>query len=411
MLSSPAEIALTSVRLCFYINLPFGLITAIGIVFFFKSPPAPVAPIGWKAKILRFDPLGAVFFIPSVVCLLLALQWGGTTYAWSSGRIIALFVVFGLLLLAFIGDQIYMGENATVPVRIILMARDIPFAMLWGFCIGASFFTFVYYIPIYFQAIQGVDATTSGIHSLPLLLSQVFASIIGGIFATKVGYYLPSIYMSVIFTTTGSGLLTTLTPTTPTHLWIGYQIIFGLGTGFGFQQAIMIAQTVMPKADLAIGSSVMMFCQILGGALFVSVALNTFSNELLKNLMAANIPGLNIEGVLNAGATGFIDAVPKDYLPVALEAYNGAIVKAFRVALIMACITSIGAAGQKLRSIKKSKAPVAGDEAGMSTEGEKAAHEPKEEATTELAEPVKPVDPPIGALKGEEATVAAAAAA
>ena len=81
--------------------------TAIGIFLFFKSPPRQKeASIGWKARLEQFDPLGTVMFIPAVVCLLLALQWGGTTYPWSSGRVIALFVVFGLLLIGFIGVQV-----------------------------------------------------------------------------------------------------------------------------------------------------------------------------------------------------------------------------------------------------------------------------------------------------------------
>lgn len=40
-------------------------------------------------------------------------QWGGTTYAWDSGPIIALFVVFGVTLLAFIASQAWLGENGT----------------------------------------------------------------------------------------------------------------------------------------------------------------------------------------------------------------------------------------------------------------------------------------------------------
>ena len=298
-----------------------------------------------------------LFFIPSIICLLLALQWGGTKYAWSSGRIIALFVVFGIFIIAFVADQIYMKENATVPPRIIGMARDIPGAMFWGFCIGSGFFTFVYYLPIYFQAIHGNSATTSGIHTLPFLLAQVFSSIIGGIGVSKVGYYIPVMVLSVIFTSVGAGLLTTLSPTTATAHWIGYQIIYGLGTGFGFQQAILIAQTVLPRMDIPIGSSMMMFCQILGGALFVSVAQNTFQNALVKNLSQA-VPHINAETVIGAGATAFEHIIPAQYLPAALDAYNEAIIKAFRVGLIMTCLTALGLTLQRFRNIKDKKKEV-----------------------------------------------------
>ena len=43
------------------------------------------------------------------VCLLLAMQWGGVTYAWSSATIIALFVVFAVLLVALCLWQVRRG--------------------------------------------------------------------------------------------------------------------------------------------------------------------------------------------------------------------------------------------------------------------------------------------------------------
>lgn len=90
----------------FYINLPLGAITALTIFFFFASPPGQMisdANATWIQKIMQFDPIGTLLFLPSVVCVLIALQWGGTRYAWSDGRIIALFVVFAVLMVAFIG--------------------------------------------------------------------------------------------------------------------------------------------------------------------------------------------------------------------------------------------------------------------------------------------------------------------
>lgn len=101
-------------RWCFYINLPIGLVTAVIITIFLKSPKQKKQDaVTWSQRILGFDPLGTLFFIPAIVCLLLALQWGGSTYPWRSGRIIALFVLFGVLIFAFIIVQVYIGENAT----------------------------------------------------------------------------------------------------------------------------------------------------------------------------------------------------------------------------------------------------------------------------------------------------------
>ena len=113
-------------RWCFYINLPLGGFTAGIIILFFKSPKRQKnAAVGFWNRFQQFDPVGTIVFVPAVVCLLLALQWGGTTYPWNSGRVIALFVVFGVLLITFVATQIIKGENATGKARTHILVPNI----------------------------------------------------------------------------------------------------------------------------------------------------------------------------------------------------------------------------------------------------------------------------------------------
>ena len=163
-------------RWCFYINLPLGAVTAFSLIIFLKSPPRTDKEVRtWRENIARFDPIGTLLFMPCIICLLLALQWGGTQYPWSDGRVIALFVVFGILLLAFIGVQVWVGDNATVPLR-IAKQRSIAFSCFYSMCVGAAFFIMIYYIPIWFQAIRGASATQSGINTLPMMIAVVLFS-------------------------------------------------------------------------------------------------------------------------------------------------------------------------------------------------------------------------------------------
>lgn len=52
-------------------------------------------------------------------CLVLALEWGGTTYSWRSSQIIGLFVGFGLLLAVFFLIQWTLGDRATIPLKLL----------------------------------------------------------------------------------------------------------------------------------------------------------------------------------------------------------------------------------------------------------------------------------------------------
>lgn len=339
-------------RWCFYINLPIGGLTLGIILLALKLPISKDAPTTIKQQIHRLDPLGTLCFFPGIICLLLVLQWGGSTYSWQSARIIALLVIFGLCMAAFIMIQIWKGEIATVPPRIFLQ-RSILSGSFFSLLAGSALMVMIYYLPIWFQAIKGVSAVKSGIMTLPIILTLVIANIIGGVVVTRIGYYTPFMIASSIFMSIGSGLISTFTPTTHHSKWIGFQFLFGLGIGLGMQQSGVAAQTVLTKKDVPTGVSLIFFFRNLGGALFISISQNVLQNELINGLK--HIPGLNAQAILRAGATGLRRVVKPGYLQEVLIAYNGALVKVFYCAVAVSCASIIGALTMEWRSVKKAR--------------------------------------------------------
>ncbi|KAJ6028746.1 MFS general substrate transporter [Penicillium herquei] len=341
-------------RWCFYINLPLGGITAIGLLTLLKLPPKQRAEKTPMDIFLELDPIGTLIFVPAIVCLLLALQWGGVTYDWSNGRIIALFVIFALAIIAFIVLQIMLGDKATVPTD-IARQRTIAFASFFGLCIGGSFFIMIYYIPIWFQVIHGVSAVRSGINSLPMILSNVFGIVLAGGLTTRFGYYTPFFIASSITMSIGAGLITSFTVDQSQAKWVGFLFLYGLGVGFGFQQGGVAAQAALPLSKVSIGTAIVMFLQMLGGSLFVSVAQNIFTTELITNLAALNIPNFSPLDVVNGGATSVRSIVSESDLPRVLVAYTDALVKVFQISLIMGCLSIIGALGIEWRRVTPKK--------------------------------------------------------
>lgn len=51
-------------------------------IIFFYNPKKSVKNLGatWREKLDQFDIFGTLVFLPMIVCLLLALQWGGSKY-------------------------------------------------------------------------------------------------------------------------------------------------------------------------------------------------------------------------------------------------------------------------------------------------------------------------------------------
>lgn len=351
-------------RWCFYINLPLGGVTAPALIFFLDSPPRKAHPNTGETlrqKIMHFDPIGNIIFLPCVVCILLVLQWGGVTYPWSDGRIIALLVLFSLLLIAFVGVQFWMGEDATVPVR-IARQRSVGSAAIFTACVGAAFFTMVYYLPIWFQAIRGASATDSGIDTLPMMISTTVGNIIGGVFVSVTGYYTPMMLALPPIASIGAGLMTTWTVDVSTGKWIGYQILFGLGIGLGMQQGMVAAQASLPIEDTAIGTALQVFAQMFGGSVFVSVAQNVFSTGALEGIATIDDLGMAPQAVFDAGATaldGLFGDNPSLLAEVKLQ-YNDAIIWTFRIALITTCLSALGAIFVEWRSVKGKKIEMVG---------------------------------------------------
>ncbi|KKK23522.1 hypothetical protein P175DRAFT_0499634 [Aspergillus ochraceoroseus IBT 24754] len=346
-------------RWCFYINLPFGLVTAIFIVFFFTPPGKQnKLNISLLEQLRQMDLEGTALFIPGVVCLLLALQWGGTTYPWRSGRIIALFIVFGILIIGFIWVQIWKQERATVPPR-VFKNRNVWGSAIFGAFLGSAFFVMVYYIPIWFQAIKAASAVKSGIMNLPMILSLVIMSMIAGGVVTMVGYYTPFMLVSSVLMSIGAGMISTFKVDSGSSVWIGYQILFGFGVGSGMQQTMVAVQASLPAADIPIGTAIMMFSQTLGGALFIAVAQNIFQNQLVSQIVASHVQGLDPQTIIDTGATQIQTLIAKQYLPVVLEAYNAALTHTYYVAVAMASLSIFGALCVEWRSVKGKKIEMA----------------------------------------------------
>ncbi|KAI1329159.1 major facilitator superfamily domain-containing protein [Xylariaceae sp. FL0255] len=342
-------------RWCFYINLPIGAVTVLLISFFFPDPKQTKPNVDetlWQ-RIMRFDPFGTFIFIPAIVSLLLALQWGGTMYPFYNGRIIALFVVFGVLIITFLFIQWKQQDDATVPPRIIKQ-RSVLAAALYAFCIGSSFFLFVYYIPTWFQAVQSVSAVESGIRNLPLLLAVVLASLISGGLVTAFGYYNPFMIFGTVLASIGGGLLTLFHPNISEGKWIGFQIIFGFGIGIGLQQPLIAVQTVLDIKDVPTGTAVVVFAQTIGGALFVSVGNNLFDNKLVQEL-TKNVPSLNPQEVIAAGATGLQKTIAPALLPLVKLSYSNALVRPFQAATALAALSVFGSLLIEWKSVKGKK--------------------------------------------------------
>jgi MFS family permease len=133
-------------RWCFWLCLPLAGITILVTMIFLRSNDSTEeVNVSFSAKLKQLDLASMAIFVPSIVCFILALQWGGSRYPWSSWRIILLFVIFFCLMVAFAGLQWRNGDDATVPPKVFL-TRTVCFGALYSFNTSGSLSVILYYV-------------------------------------------------------------------------------------------------------------------------------------------------------------------------------------------------------------------------------------------------------------------------
>ncbi|EED19047.1 conserved hypothetical protein [Talaromyces stipitatus ATCC 10500] len=342
-------------RWCFYFNLPVASVTLIVVIFFFKSVTGVQSQQGYLQRLTQIDIPGSALILITFTMLFLALEYNTTGYAWSSSLVIGLLCGFGVMLIIFLAWQWYRQDKALIIPNIILR-RTVGAACLLAFFIYAVLILHGYFLPIWFQAIQGTSTISSGVDMLAYVLPNSVFSLLTGIFITRVGYFAPPAIIGCAITTAGSGLISTLQPTTSTATWAGFVCLVAAGVGMAIQQSFTAVQSVLRLEHIPIATAAVTCFQSLGGAVFISIGNSILANELRQASQANGLPGIDIAAILSTGATQFRSTVPSDQLPALLNVYNDALQKVFIAAIPMAGVAFISTLLLEWRSVKSPKA-------------------------------------------------------
>ncbi|KXH45060.1 MFS transporter [Colletotrichum simmondsii] len=340
-------------RFIFWLNLPFG---AIGLVLIWISlrdpPPAVKGDLSWRVKIRQLDILGATLLLGATSCLNLALQWGGIVYPWSNPKVFGCLLGFGLLLISFVDLQARGKETATVPLR-ILRGRTVVASCCFMMLVQVAIVLHSYYWPIYFQSVRNNSARDSGIFLLPIIVSNSLGTLCAGWISSKSGHYVPLMWIGAPILAVGGGLYQLVHSQSPRGHWVPIQIASGLGYGMCSQMPILAVQVVLDKTDVPTGLVIIMFFQMLGGALAPSIGQNLFTDTLLRMLNA--IDGIDGAAVVAVGAGEFRRIVPPELLEVVIDAFNSALKKVFWVALATPALAWLVSWAMEWRQIPNTK--------------------------------------------------------
>ncbi|MBZ9642712.1 MDR family MFS transporter, partial [Streptomyces sp. PSKA30] len=261
-------------RWCFYINVPFGLITMAVVAVVLKLPKPTAKP--------RLDILGALLLAAASTCLVLLTSWGGTEYAWGSDVILALAAGAAATTVLFLVAEHFAAEPL-IPLRLF---RDSVFNItgLVGLVVGVALFGAASYLPTFLQMVDGASATESGLLMLPMMGGIVGASIISGQLISSTGRYRIHPIIGGALSVVGMWLLSRLEADTPRLHYSIWMAVLGAGIGMVMPVLILAVQNSVRPADLGTATSANNYFRQIGGSVGAAIFGTLFADRLTDSL-------------------------------------------------------------------------------------------------------------------------------
>lgn len=265
----------------FFINIPLGiLIISLFFLFFPNFKP--------NVHHHRVDYPGVVTLVLAVVPLMLALSFGGVEYEWDSPQIIAMFVFAAVMTAVFLRIESRSAEPI-IPLalfrnKIIAVSELVVFFTTFGM------FGSIVFIPLFFQGVLGLSATTSGSFLTPMMLGNVFGSFVSGQALVRTGgHYRIQGAIGLAIMALGLALLSLMSVRTPYGVAVVNIALFGFGLGITLPLYTIAIQNTVPYSQLGAATASVPFFRSIGGSVGLAL-LGSVMNNRFATLFLANIP-------------------------------------------------------------------------------------------------------------------------
>nr|WP_241267096.1 MFS transporter [Streptomyces scabichelini] len=257
-------------RWCFYLNVPFGLVTSAVVALALVLPKPTAKP--------RLDVLGALLLAVASTCLVLLVSWGGTEYAWNSRVILGLGAGAVAATVLFLFAERFAADPL-IPLR-LFRDGDFNVTAIVGLITGVALFGAAGYLPTYLQTADGATATEAGLLMLPLTAGIVGASVVSGQLIGRTGHYRTYPVLGGGLSVIGMWLLSRLDADTPRlHCGI-WAAVLGGGIGLVMPVLVLAVQNSVRPHDIGAATSAHTFFRQIGGCIGAALLGRLFADRL-----------------------------------------------------------------------------------------------------------------------------------
>ncbi|KAF4829826.1 Efflux pump patC [Colletotrichum siamense] len=332
-------------RWAFYINLFIGAVCAPFYIFLIPSKdPRPGASL--RSRFAEVDYAGFTLQAGALTALILAVNLGGVVYPWDSGRIIALFVVTGVLFIILGVQQVFniftTPDRRTIPIQFF---RSRSVLILFVVCAtgGAGSFVPIYMVPIFFQFTRNDGPLDAGVRLLPFIVVMVVIVFSNGALMPKLGYYMPWYLVGGLLVVVGGALMYTVEQDTPTSRVYGYTVIIGAGVGMFLQASFSVVQTVVKPLDIPPAIGFITLAQFVGITLSLAIAnaiLLNSSQDKIEQILP-NTPSADIQAAILGARSSLVRGLSAELRTRVLDAIVKAIDQTYTLVIAAGGLTAI----------------------------------------------------------------------
>lgn len=238
----------------------------------------------WKTKLRRIDFLGAFVLVAAIFLLLLGLDRGSND-SWSAPITITSLCVSFPLFFLFIFVELRLAAEPFAPGRIIFK-RSLIACYLCNFFGFGGWLTVLFYIPLFYQAVDGFSATQAGLRLLPNVLAAVSGSLTGGLLMQKTGKYYWLTVVAISTSTLGTLLIILCTGLVVNNTYgisVGL-VLGGFCTGIGTTTTLIGLIANAAPEDQAIATACSYLFRSLGSVVILSLTASVVQQSLRDQL-------------------------------------------------------------------------------------------------------------------------------
>ena len=186
--------------------------------------------------------------------------------------------------------------------------RNYAVTILATFLAAIGFFGAVIFLPRWFQFVQGVSPTESGLQVLPLLAGVIISSIVAGGLVSRTGRFKWILTGALAIMAVGILLFTGLGARTDLPLLWGWMFLAGVGIGPTLSVFTIVVQSSVPFSRLGVATGNLVFFRQIGGsvglAIVGTVFAESFAGRLQPSLVEAGVPAQQAAAVAAMSASG-----------------------------------------------------------------------------------------------------------